>query len=120
MMFLGHIAFSTTIVTSVLGLALLAWSKKESAAASVLRKGAYVVLLLSLSNMFCISYYMVKYWNAGYFSTPMSMSGSHGMGMMKMDGMNMMDCPMMKDMMKGDMGKSAPEGVSPEDHEAHH
>lgn len=101
-MFFGHIAFSTSLVTFVLGLVLLAWSKKETAAASILKKGAYFVLILSLSNMFCISYYMVKYWSAGYYETPVAM----------------MSCPMMKDMMQHDMSNNAP--AAQENHEAHH
>ncbi len=113
---------------------MLAWLKKEQAAAPLLKIAGIIILVLSLSNMLCISYYMVRYWNDGYFKTPLGMGQ---MGMMTMGGSGMgsemmmkkMDCPMMQDMMKKGMDrntpgmpqKSTPDAApSAEDHEAHH
>lgn len=127
MMFLAHIAYSTSVVTLVLGFALLAWSKKDAQASGVLKTGGIIVLVMALLNMLCISYYMVRYWEDGYFKAPaiISYSQQGGMGMMQ-KGEGMMKCPMMQDMMKG-MNQNVPGMLqkseiapSAEDHEAHH
>jgi lipoprotein signal peptidase len=124
MMFLAHIAFSTAVVTSVLGFALLAWSRKEGAASSLLKTGGAIVLTLALLNMLCIGYYMVRYWEEGYFKAPTVVTHSRqgGMGMMPGGSQGgMMDCPMMPQMMKEGMDKKSSEfPPGTEKHEEHH
>lgn len=99
MMFLAHIAYSTALVTAVLGFALLAWSRKEAQAGSVLKAGGIIILTLSVLNLLCIGYYMIRYWEEGYFKAPAILSPIHqgGMGMMPMGGSGMggmmKDCP---------------------------
>ena len=142
MMFLFHIAFSLTLAVFIAGCALIAWSQRETAAKTLLKVAGYAAVILGVGNTLCIGYYGVRYWEDGYFKAPIILNQSSGMGMMSGSGINMMDmmkmmqgkdmseCPMMKDMMKGQApampdpsALEAAPNTAPtdsEDHEAHH
>src|SRR3990167_2837143 len=123
MMFLLHIAFSFAILTLVAGALLLAWAKRETGCNAKLKFVGYTVIVLAISNLLCIGYYGVRYWEDGVFKTPVTLNQNTGMGMMGggmgNSGMNMadmmgmmkmmhdkgmMECPMMKNggMMQGE------------------
>jgi hypothetical protein len=121
MMFLGHISFSTAIMTLTIGFVLLAWSKKETNASSLLRFGGTLVIILSLLNFLCIGYYMVRYWQDGYFKAPNIISHDPRMSMMgDMKGMKGMMDEKMKMMPEKDLAKPEENAPLPEGHETHH
>lgn len=124
MVFLGHIALSTTIVTFCLGLVILGWSKKEACASSLCKIAGIAVIALSLLNFLCVGYNMLRYWEDGSFKTCLmgsNQSGDrHGGGMdMKQHQKMMQDMMMKKNMMGNKPPMQNPDDVPP-DHEEHH
>lgn len=114
MLFLGHIALSTTIVTFCLGLAILGWSKKEACASSLCKIGGIIVVTLSLLNFLCVGYHMLRYWEDGSFKTCIMGSSQSG----DTRGGNM-DIKQHQKMMGNKPPMQNPNDV-PSDHEEHH
>lgn len=136
LMFLLHIAFSVCLIAGVSGMVLLYLSKKTDtpSCGTGLRIGGYVVLIASVLNIACLSYYAIRYSEDSAYSKPypqMMGGGSSGMpDMMRMMG------GMMKNKMGGKgpspdqpplnpdkPGQGGPDGGGPaseEEHKEHH
>lgn len=125
MMFILHISFSAALITFAIGCALLAWSKKETAASGVLKFGGITVVIFSILNFLCIGYYGIRYWQEGYYRAPTIMSHDPKMGMEMMHDMKDM-MGKMQGMQREEMkemprpGTKQPPAGSPEEHQEHH
>lgn len=96
-----HIVLSLALLALALGAAILIWAKvHENLGTSLAKFIAYIIIILSVPNIICASYYGLKYWTDGYMDKPYpSMMQSQ----MSRGGM-MMPCPMMQHpMMQGGM-----------------
>jgi len=95
-----HITLSFALAALALGAAILIWAKiHENLGTSFAKLIAYVIIILSVANILCTGYYGWKYWSEGYMDKPYP-----AMARMQMpQGGMMMPCPMMQQMMKGNM-----------------
>ena len=84
-MFLFHIALSLALMTLIAGEYLYVWASRDKVSGTSLAKfiGLFVIIF-SIANVICISYYGVKYWQEGYFQSPMAMHKMVGDGMSNM------------------------------------
>ena len=74
-MFLGNQAFEIGLIALAAGIALILWSiRNEEKRANIARICGYIIAILAIFNMLCISYYIVRYWHEGYFQTPAGIS----------------------------------------------
>lgn len=102
MMFLADTAFAVELLALVAGTFLLVRISGQEVCCKTFGKVvAYFTIVASILAMLCTFYYTARYWEDGHFKTPHTM--------MRMQGMDMMDCPMMQDMMKKGMNQNAPD-----------
>lgn len=75
-MFLFHVAYSLGMIAVSAGTALYVWSARNNGAGVGLAKLiGILVVIFSIVSTLCTSYYGVKYWQAGYFQSPMEVHG---------------------------------------------
>ena len=119
MMFLAHIAWSAGLISLVVGTGFLVWLKKQETGGGFAKLVGYAAVFFSITGLVCTTYYALRYWDDGYFKSPMIMShDERDMGMMH----KMMGSP---DMMKNGMMESNAPGTTPapalpQNHEEHH
>lgn len=95
-----HIGLSLALLAFGVGAAILIWSKIHANLGTGLAKLiAYLIIILSVINILCASYYGLKYWSAGYMDKPFPVMAQTQMPPRGM----MMPCPMMQQMMSGQM-----------------
>lgn len=99
LMFNFYIAFSLGLIALAFGAAILIWSKgHESVGTSLAKLIGYIIIIVSVPNLLCNSYWAVKYWFQGSFDKPYPMMMMRDQ-MMGGKNMQMMQCPMMSGQM---------------------
>ncbi|HHY0177173.1 MULTISPECIES: hypothetical protein [Legionella] len=71
-MFQFHTAFSLGLIALSAGTALWVWAKQQKGVGLATILGL-LVILFSMTSTLCTVYYGIKYWQQGYFQSPMSM-----------------------------------------------
>ena len=72
MMFLLDLAFAMELIALGLGVGFLIWAyRTEGVGVAVAKVFGYIITIAAVSVLLCTSFYGVKYWGEGYFSTPM-------------------------------------------------
>lgn len=74
MMFLMHVAYVLGLLALTAGISLYVWSIRNGGAGTGLAKFfGILIIILSILDTICISYYGIKYWSQGYFESPTAM-----------------------------------------------
>lgn len=106
MMFLLNLAAAVGLLALGMGVAFLVWASRNQGAGQFLAMSfGYIITVLAVIGMLCVSYYGISYWAMGYFAHPMSSKMSMGQGAMHSQCM-MKDGKGMGSMPKGEQMKS--------------
>jgi hypothetical protein len=71
MMFLLDLAFAIEFIAFGVGMAFLVWAYRNDGVGIALAKVAgYIITIAAVIGISCTSYYGMKYWSKGYFSSP--------------------------------------------------
>lgn len=109
MLFYAYISFAVTLIALVTGTFLLGLLHKlEPVCKTSAKVVGWLVVILSATQLLCLSYHTVRYWEDGMFKPKTSMMGGDGRHMQK--GMHMMPNGMQK--MMGD-DRQGPNGPAP-------
>lgn len=88
-MFIMHVAIMVGIIALAAGAALYIWSlQNQGAGIGVAKFFGILIIVLSILDGICISYYGFKYWLEGYFQSPTQMMQMQNKGIMKDNMMN--------------------------------
>lgn len=71
MMFIMMQAFGISLISLAFGVFLYIWADKN--ASSLGKFFGFIIIILSIGNLFCTTYYAGKYYWAGYLTNPFPM-----------------------------------------------
>lgn len=80
MIFLADIAFALELIALAIGTALLIYASREGSSFKKFGKIiAFFTIVASILAMFCTSYYSYRYWEDGFFNSPLTMINTNHM-----------------------------------------
>lgn len=73
-MFAMHTALFIGLLALTAGISLYVWSlRNQGPGISIAKFFGIIIIVLSILDILCLSYYGVRYWMEGYFEHPINM-----------------------------------------------
>lgn len=80
MMFIMHSAFFLGLLALAAGVSLFIWGRRREGAGIVWAKFfGVIIIIFSILDIICLTYYGVTYWREGYFENPTPMTQNKSM-----------------------------------------
>lgn len=74
MAFIFHVAVALSLIAIALGIMMIVWaSRNEGKGITLTKVFGYLIVIFAILSWLCAGFYAVKYWQEGYFQTPMGM-----------------------------------------------